>query len=96
MLSLDPPLPGFTTWEAEGHGFGFADTTVNERVRGRVKRNLITAVVERADTERLLEAVAQRTPVLHIAFWIEPLERIGRLQPLKSARASAVDAENRQ
>ncbi|HML30173.1 MAG TPA: DUF3240 family protein [Hyphomicrobium sp.] len=80
MLSLDPPLPGFTTWDAEGHGFGFAGATVNEQVRGRVKRNLITTVVTRIDAERLLETIAQRTPIPDIAYWIEPVERFGRLQ----------------
>ena len=93
MLSLDPPVPGFTTWDAEGHGFGFAGSTVNERVRGRVKRNLIAVVVKHADAELLLEAVAQRVPVPHIVFWIEPIERFGQLQPLASARRSATDAD---
>ena len=93
MLSLDPPLPGFTTWDAEGHGFGFAGTTVNERVRGRVKRNLITTVVARIDAERLLEAIAQKTPVPDIAFWIEPVERFGRLQ--KPTSPSAIVADGR-
>ncbi|MGL4395434.1 MAG: DUF3240 family protein, partial [Hyphomicrobium sp.] len=38
MLALDPPIAGFTTWAAEGHGFGFASASVSERVRGSIKR----------------------------------------------------------
>ncbi len=94
MLSLDPPVPGFTTWDAEGHGFSFAGSTVNERVRGRVKKNLITAVVKHADADLFLEAVAQRVPALHIAFWIEPLERFGQLRPLTSARGNETEADS--
>jgi hypothetical protein len=84
MLSRDPPMPGFTTWEAEGHSFGFSGTTVNERVRGRVKRHLISAVLERAEADDILEAIAQRMPIFHMLFWIEPIERFARLQPLAS------------
>jgi len=93
MLSLDPPIPGFTTWDVEGHGFGFAGATVRERVRGRIKKNLITAVIERADAERLLQIVAQKAPVPHLTFWIEPIERFGRLQALKPTCASPADRE---
>jgi hypothetical protein len=93
MLSLDPPIPGFTTWDVEGHGFGFAGATVSERVRGRIKKNLITAVIERADAERLLQIVAQKAPVPHLTFWIEPIERFGRLQALKPTCASPADRE---
>ncbi len=96
MLSLDPPIPGFTTWDAEGHGFGFASATVSERVRGRVKKNLITAVIERAEAENLLQIIAQKVPVPHLTFWIEPVERFGRLQPLKPTCTNPVDRETCQ
>lgn len=96
MLSLDPPLPGFTTWEAEGHGFGFGGATVNEQVRGRVKRSLITTVLARIDAERLLDAVAQRTPIPDIAFWIEPVERFGRLQRPASSSSNLTDGRDLQ
>ncbi len=91
MLSLDPPIPGFTTWDAEGHGFGFAGATVSERVRGRVRKNLITAVIERDEAERLLQIVAQKAPVPHLTFWIEPVESFGRLQALKPTSTHPAD-----
>jgi len=96
MLSLDPPIPGFTTWEAKGHGFGFVGATVGERVRGHVKRSLITTVIERAEAERLLQIVAQKAPVPHLTFWIEPVERFGRLQALKPTCTNSSGLETRQ
>ena len=38
MLETTPPIGGFTTMRAEGHGHDFAEASVNERVRGRVRR----------------------------------------------------------
>ena len=58
MLNFEPPLPGFTTWAADGHGFGFADATVSERVRGRVKRSVIVAVLGRRVAADLLDPVS--------------------------------------
>lgn len=91
MLSLDPPIPGFTTWEAKGHGFGFVGATVSERVRGHVKRSLITTVIERAEAERLLQIIAQKAAVPHLTFWIEPVESFGRLQALKPTSTHLAD-----
>lgn len=80
MLNLDPPIPGFTTWNAEGHGFDFANATPGECVRGRVKRTLITAILGRAEADFILGKIAEQAPIAHLTFWIEPVERFGRLQ----------------
>lgn len=84
MLALEPPVPGFTTWEAEGHGFGFANATMSERVRGRVKRTVITAVVARAEADFILGEIAEQAPIAHLTYWLEPVERFGRLQEAPS------------
>jgi hypothetical protein len=84
MLDLDPPIPGFTTWDAEGHGFGFANANPSERVRGRVKRTLITSILGRAEADFILGAIAEQAPIEHLAFWIEPVERFGQLQETQS------------
>lgn len=84
MLALDPQVPGFTTWDAEGHGFGFSKATTSERVRGRVRRTLITAVLPRADADRVLNEIAKQVPIAHLTFWIERVERFGRLQDASS------------
>ncbi len=80
MLSFDPPLPGFTTWMAEGHGFGFGDATVSERVRGRVQRSVIVAVVDRGVAAGLLDLIATKGAVAHLTYWTEPVDGFGQMR----------------
>jgi len=84
MLSFDPPLPGFTTWMAEGHGFGFGDATVSERVRGRVKRSVIVAVLDREIAAGLLDLIATKGAVAHLTYWTEPVDGFGQMRPTDS------------
>jgi hypothetical protein len=96
MLSFDPPLPGFTTWTAEGHGFGFGDATVSERVRGRVKRSVIVAVLDRVVAASLLDLIATKGAVAHLTYWTEPVDGFGQMRPTDAAsqqRSNAVDAQ---
>ena len=80
MLNFDPPLPGFTTWMADGHGFGFGGTTVSERVRGRVKRSVIVAVLDRGAAAGLLDLIATKGAVAHLTYWTEPVEGFGQMR----------------
>jgi hypothetical protein len=84
MLNFDPPLPGFTTWTAEGHGSGFGDATVSERVRGRVKRSVIVAVLGRAVASCLLDLIAKKGAVAHLTYWTEPVDGFGQMRPTDS------------
>lgn len=81
MLAIEPPIGGFTTWSAEGHGHGFAKASFRERVRGRVDRTMIVAVVPRFQAAQIPETIATRAAIPHIAYWIEPIEAFGRLVP---------------
>ncbi len=96
MLSFDPPLPGFTTWMAEGHGFGFGDATVSERVRGRVKRSVIATVVDRGVAAGLLDLIATKGAVAHLTYWTEPVEGFGQMRPTDSAAQKAGGALDTQ
>ena len=87
ILSREPPIPGFTTWAAEGHGFGFANASVRERVRGRVERRVLVAILARKDADDLLEQLLRETPVRHLGYWIEPVLEYGRL-----AHGAVIDA----
>jgi hypothetical protein len=80
MLNFEPPLPGFTTWAADGHGFGFADATVSERVRGRVKRSVIVAVLGRRVAADLLDLIERKGAVAHLTYWTEPVDGFGQMQ----------------
>lgn len=79
ILGIEPPIGGFTTLSAEGHGFSFANATIGERVRGRVDRQMLIAIMGRAEAEALLELVRTELPVPHIAYWLEPVLHGGRL-----------------
>jgi hypothetical protein len=80
MLNSDLPLSGFTTWTAEGHGFGFGDATVSERVRGRVKRSVIVAVLDPAVAADLLDLIAKKSAVAHLTYWTEPVDGFGQMR----------------
>lgn len=73
-------LRGFTTWHAEGHGMGFANSSFQERLRGRVDRAVLLTVMRRASVELLLQNVRLAIPIAHLAYWIEPVEQMGVLQ----------------
>jgi len=80
MLGFEPPLPGFTTWTADGHGFGFGDASVSERVRGRVKRTVIVAVLDRVVAADLLDLIATKSAIAHLTYWTEPVDQFGQMQ----------------
>lgn len=92
LLNSDPPLTGFTTWRAEGHGHDFGKASVRERVRGRVARGLLVLILPRARVGQLLEEIRVRTAVLGLAFWIEPVETFGRLAHVEAADMGVAQA----
>lgn len=53
LLEAEPPLPGFITLDAEGHGADLRLASVREQVRGRAARRLVAMVLP-----------AERVPVL--------------------------------
>lgn len=81
LQESDPPITGFTTWGGEGHGHDFDKAETNERVRGRIKRRLLVAVMTLKRAEALLEEIRLRIPVRHLTYWIEPVLQFGTLTP---------------
>jgi len=79
MLSMKPAIGGFTTFEAEGHGFDFSKANIRERVRGRVERCVLISVMPRERAARILEAIREALPVPHMSYWLEPVFEVGRL-----------------
>ncbi len=79
MLALDPPVAGFTTWMADGHGYGFKTASIGERVRGHVKRCVIVAVLKRLDAATLLDVIAEKAAIQHLTYWTEPVDDFGRM-----------------
>jgi len=91
MLGLDPPVAGFTTFAAEGHGMSFDNASVGERVRGRVQRSVIMAVLPRERVEQIVEIVCRKIAVPHMAYWIEPVLACGRMGELAARVAGTGD-----
>ncbi len=85
LLNSEPPLTGFTTWTAEGHGHDFRTASVRERVRGRVKRRILAVVIPRDRLPGLLEDIRTRAPIANLAYWVEPIEAFGRLARLDAS-----------
>jgi hypothetical protein len=79
LLALEPPLPGFTTLDATGHGADFAQASVREQVRGRVARCVLFMVVPGERVQPLVAKIAGALPARHVSWWIEPVEAFGRL-----------------
>jgi hypothetical protein len=88
MLNTQPPLTGFTTWRAEGHGHDFANASARERVRGRVMRGVLSVIVARARLAALLEDIRTKAAIANLAYWVEPVEAFGRLAPVEPAVAA--------
>lgn len=87
ILSSTPAIGGFTTFEAEGYGFNFAQASASERVRGRVERGCLVAVMPRGQAALLLDDIRNKCPVLHMTYWLEPVLEIGRLVEGSAPRA---------
>lgn len=85
-MTLDPPIGGFTTWSAEGRGHDFSVASTSERVRGRVAREMLVAVLPRPQIASVLEAIRERAAILHLTYWIEPIEAFGTMAPAVRAR----------
>lgn len=79
MVSMKPAIGGFTTFVAEGHGFDFSKASIRERVRGRVERCVLIAVMPRDRAARILEKIRAALPVPHMTYWLEPVLEFGRL-----------------
>jgi Protein of unknown function (DUF3240) len=79
LLAAEPPLKGFTTWQADGHGLDFSEASMAERVRGRIRRSVMVIVMPRTRLEPLLETIRTEAAAPHLAYWIEPVESFGRL-----------------
>lgn len=79
LLASEPPLPGFTSWKADGHGMGFDNASPGEKVRGRVRRCVLTLIATRARTRALLEEIATKLAIPRLLYWLEPVLEVGRL-----------------
>ena len=79
LLDADPPLSGFTTWRAEGHGHDFGKASVQERVRGRVARGVLVLILTRSRLSSVLEHIRMKAGIPNLTYWTEPIEAFGRL-----------------
>jgi hypothetical protein len=79
LLNSEPPLSGFTTWRAEGHGHDFAKASVKERVRGRVARGVLVLILPRSQLSPVLEDIRSKAGIPNLTYWAEPVEAFGRL-----------------
>jgi hypothetical protein len=77
LLAMEPPLPGFTSLTATGHGADFSVASVRERVRGRVDRCVLFMVLPSERVQLLLHELKRATPAAHVHWWIEPVEEFG-------------------
>lgn len=79
LMNSDPPLAGFTTWQVEGHGHSFSKASMRERVRGRIARGMLVAVLARSRVAPLLEEIRVKAAIPDLVYWVEPIEAFGRL-----------------
>lgn len=79
LLERRPALPGFTTIAAGGHGADFATASIEEQVRGLVKRRLLLLVLPAESVPGLVTALCQAIPNPHVTWWVEPVLGFGRL-----------------
>lgn len=94
LMNSDPPLSGFTTLQVEGHGHSFSKASMRERVRGRIARGMLVAVLARTRVAPLLEEIRLKAAIPDLVYWVEPIEAFGRLaasngEAVKGAEAVA-------
>jgi hypothetical protein len=79
LIEHDPPLPGFTLLQAEGHSNDFATASTEERVRGRVARRMILMVQPLETIETAVIALRARVRSERVVWWVTRVEDFGRL-----------------
>ncbi|NVK43826.1 MAG: DUF3240 family protein [Oceanospirillaceae bacterium] len=79
FLDASPSLPGFTSFDVEGHGHDFASASTSERVRGHVARKCLWMILPEAEVGRALDALKQGTSNPHVTHWLEPVAGAGSL-----------------
>lgn len=79
FLVASPSLPGFTSFDANGHGHDFKEASLQERVRGHVSRRCIWMVLPETDVEHALAALREATHNPHVAYWLEPVLEMGHV-----------------
>lgn len=79
LLEQEPPLPGFTILQGEGHGTDFARATIREQVRGRIDRRILMLVLPQARAMTLIDALRDAVPNPQTVWWLEPVLAFGRL-----------------
>jgi hypothetical protein len=92
LLASDPPLPGFTSWTADGHGMGFDNASPGEKVRGRVRRCVLTLIATRGRIRALLDEIAAHLAIPRLLYWLEPVLEVGRLTDIKPAATPSLEA----
>ncbi len=85
LMNSEPPLSGFTTWEAEGHGHSFAKASMRERVRGRITRGVLVVVLPRARIELLIDEIRVKAAIADLVYWLEPVLAFGRMAPVTAS-----------
>jgi len=91
LMNSEPPVSGFTTWEAEGHGHSFAKASMRERVRGRIARGVLMVVLPRVRTELLIEEIRAKAAIADLVYWIEPVLDFGRMAPVTASADEHAD-----
>lgn len=79
LLEMQPALPGFTAARVAGHGEGFERARIAERVQGRIDRVLLWLVLPASTVDRVISRLCTALPQSDVVWWVEPVERMGRL-----------------
>jgi len=79
LIEHDPPLPGFTLVEAEGHSNDFGTASTEEHVRGRVTRRMIHMVLPHEVVNEVIASLRARVRSERVVWWTTRVEAFGRL-----------------
>ena len=72
-----PELVVLDLAQPDGHGEDFAAASVTERVRGRMARRVVHAVMPAVDVTPLIAALKDRFTSPHMVYWTEPVSEFG-------------------
>ena len=79
FLDASPALPGFTSFEANGHGHDFAAASAREHVLGHVARCCLWIILTEPEVGHALDVLRGATRNPRVTYWIEPVLEFGHL-----------------
>jgi len=73
-------IPGFTAFDAAGHGVTIRLRTPAEQVKGHADQTMVQIVLPRLDAEQLIERTQASFAGTRLVYWVMPVLQFGAIE----------------